>query len=319
LKDLEDSQHFGVTLEQLEELRTTQSQTELLHIITFAGHTNMNILLWITTQHGLTLEHNINPEGTSVVNLWYCNASTPLDHTAQENNYMPLIGPTFHPHPSHRHAPSQFVSQQHFDTFVHDHISLVRGVIPVELSQRLLEDLCVEFTTNFQTNIEGGHGRQLGQRREILYADTNLYPDLTLTHSNGTLVAKPISPDLEFCGTLALNSCPKNVDGFAYNSVLVNFYESGEVSMPAHQDNEKDHTNYVIIINIGPDRRFFIQDSRSKCRFDSHEFLLTNGDGLYADPEANTRGYHGCRSAPLSFKPRLSLTYRFVKHPHESS
>jgi len=104
----------------------------------------------------------------------------------------------------------------------------------------------------------------------------------------------------------------ENRAGVQFNSVLLNFYRTGQDSMGWHRDNEKELGPEPIIgsISFGATRTFqFRPYKEKKPRLD---IPLGSGSGLVMRGETNHFWEHRIPKSPKLLTPRINLTFRRI-------
>lgn len=102
--------------------------------------------------------------------------------------------------------------------------------------------------------------------------------------------------------------------GSRFNSVLGNFYRSGQDSMGWHADKEKElGLNPVIAsLSLGATRRFLLRHNRTREQI---ELSLTDGSLLIMGGRLQHTWRHCVPKSPRCADPRINLTFRLIREP----
>lgn len=107
--------------------------------------------------------------------------------------------------------------------------------------------------------------------------------------------------------------CDVLFPGHPFNSVLLNWYRSGDDSIGYHVDNERDLVNNSTIatISLGGPRTFHLKDKGGTGEV--KRVTLEHGSLLLMYGECQKRWLHSIPKEPLLNEPRISLTFRTVR------
>jgi alkylated DNA repair dioxygenase AlkB len=114
--------------------------------------------------------------------------------------------------------------------------------------------------------------------------------------------------------TPALQALREKVErrtGGRYNSVLGNYYRSGNDSMGWHADKEKELGTHPIIasLSLGASRRFLLRHNKTREQL---ELLLTDGSLLLMGGSLQHHWRHCVPKAPSAAGTRINLTFRLI-------
>ncbi len=100
--------------------------------------------------------------------------------------------------------------------------------------------------------------------------------------------------------------------GSGFNSVLLNYYRSGQDSMGWHRDNERELGPEPLIasISLGENRRFLMRHEKDRTLRWSTE--LENGSALIMLGKTQTFWRHCLPKSKTRNNPRINLTFRQV-------
>jgi alkylated DNA repair dioxygenase AlkB len=137
-------------------------------------------------------------------------------------------------------------------------------------------------------------------------------PGATYTYSGLRNEPRPWTP--------ALSELRREVETTAahpFNSVLLNFYRSGDDYMSWHRDDEPELGPRPTIASatLGAARRFQFREVRPAVAGTrkTHEIELTHGSLLVMREETQQAWEHGIPKARGLIDPRINLTFRFVE------
>lgn len=107
--------------------------------------------------------------------------------------------------------------------------------------------------------------------------------------------------------------CDALFPDFPFNSVLINWYRSGDDSIGYHVDNENDlvENSTIATVSLGGPRTFYL-----KSRHGSGEVTkvtLEHGSLLLMYGECQKHWLHSIPKEPELNEPRISLTFRTVR------
>jgi alkylated DNA repair dioxygenase AlkB len=102
------------------------------------------------------------------------------------------------------------------------------------------------------------------------------------------------------------------ISGHKFNSVLLNFYRSGQDSMGWHRDNEKElGTDPVIAsVSLGAERKFQFRHYKNQKTVISLE--LEHGSLLLMSGATQNNWQHRLPKSGIAHKPRINLTFRNI-------
>lgn len=128
------------------------------------------------------------------------------------------------------------------------------------------------------------------------------------TYSKRTFAPNPWTTEL-----LHLRNKIERACGASFNSVLANYYRSGNDGMGFHADNERELGVAPVIasISLGATRRFVFKpsDAQDKQRY---ELNLEEGDLLVMSADTQSYWHHGLPKTRLPVAGRINLTFRYV-------
>lgn len=128
------------------------------------------------------------------------------------------------------------------------------------------------------------------------------------TYSRRTFVPNPWTTELTCLRHKVESAC-----GASFNSVLVNYYRSGNDGMGFHADNERELGIAPVIasLSLGTTRRFVFKpiDAQNKRRY---EVSLEAGDLLIMSADTQRYWHHGLPKTRLPVAGRINLTFRYV-------
>lgn len=98
-----------------------------------------------------------------------------------------------------------------------------------------------------------------------------------------------------------------------FNSVLLNWYRSGDDSIGYHVDNERDlvDNSTIATVSLGGPRTLHLKDKGGSGEV--RKVLLEHGSLLLMYGECQKLWLHGIPKEPLLNEPRISLTFRTVR------
>jgi alkylated DNA repair dioxygenase AlkB len=133
-------------------------------------------------------------------------------------------------------------------------------------------------------------------------------PDAAYTYSGARLEPLAWTPLLS-----ELRARIEEAASSAFNSVLLNYYRSGEDAMGFHADKEKElGTNPLIAsLSLGAPRRFVLKYRKKNAGVDPIELELTHGSLLIMAGTTQHFWRHGVPKAK-SAEPRINLTFRRI-------
>lgn len=124
-------------------------------------------------------------------------------------------------------------------------------------------------------------------------------------YSNHTHLAKPFSPTISM-----LRQQVETICDFEFNSVLINYYRTGQDSMGYHRDNEAELDSTIIAsLSLGGTRPFHIKHRVSKQR----RTILLENNSLLIMKNCQEDWEHAIPKSKRYCKPRINLTFRRIK------
>lgn len=114
---------------------------------------------------------------------------------------------------------------------------------------------------------------------------------------------------------LTLNALIERISkylGVEYNSVLINFYSSGDDYIPYHSDDEHSIScSKIASISLGATRLFsFLPKYTTET---SHHIYLKSGSLLVMDGNTQSHWMHSLIKEPHIQLPRINLTFRMIQ------
>ena len=201
---------------------------------------------------------------------------------------------------------SKFKTQEEFENFIRSNTIYQHGHLPPQLIEELIDFLKEEFADKSASESSRHHNN----RSEILYGDTDLYPQMCLQFGFlGPLKARNFDRLIVETGEHLLRTLTEIPKEFAYNLALANAYDTPNKYMPLHQDDETDHDSQVVLLNLQSSRNFIITSEKTNPRF-SHRIKLNPGDVLYTNAAFNKHVWHGREKGAPHSGPSFSITFR---------
>jgi alkylated DNA repair dioxygenase AlkB len=132
------------------------------------------------------------------------------------------------------------------------------------------------------------------------------YGDESYTYSGVTLAPKPFTPELDELRILC-----QDLSESRFNSVLVNFYRTGDDSMGWHADDESELGPSPVIasLSLGATRRFKFRHRRTRAIVD-HD--LTGGSLLVMSGACQSAWMHSIPKQKRVTEARINLTFRWI-------
>jgi alkylated DNA repair dioxygenase AlkB len=163
----------------------------------------------------------------------------------------------------------------------------------------------------------------LRSERIVIFGKDVMTPRLTSWHgdpgcayaySGRTFTPEPWTDELA-----ALRGALLTVTGTRFNSVLANLYRTGDDSMGAHSDDEKElgprrDDIRIASVSLGARRRFCLRPKK-KTNERGLDLELGAGDLLVMGGTTQARFRHHVPKTKRSVGPRLNLTFRVVIVP----
>ncbi len=107
----------------------------------------------------------------------------------------------------------------------------------------------------------------------------------------------------------------KSLSGCDFNSVLLNYYRSGQDSVAWHADDEAELGPDPVIasVSFGCERKFQLRPKANPCsRSDKHELLLRNGSILIMKNGIQNNWVHQVPKVKKPIDGRINLTFRTI-------
>ncbi|NVK24559.1 MAG: alpha-ketoglutarate-dependent dioxygenase AlkB [Gammaproteobacteria bacterium] len=125
-------------------------------------------------------------------------------------------------------------------------------------------------------------------------------------YSDHQLVADQWHPEV-----IALKRLVETTTGFAFNSVLLNYYRDGDDKMGWHADDERElgSNPAVATLSLGAERDFQIRHNTSN---QTHSIALGHGSLLLMKPGMQASYKHQLPTRKKVNAGRISLTFRYV-------
>ena len=145
-------------------------------------------------------------------------------------------------------------------------------------------------------------------RQQAWYGD----PGMTYTYSKIIL-----SPENWYPEMLDLKKIAEQYAKTTFNSVLVNYYETGKDYSAWHADNEKELGKNPLIasISLGATRNFQLRQITTK---ETYKVDLKDGSLLIMAGETQHHYKHQLAKTAKDVGPRINLTFRKIIEPAES-
>ncbi|MDW6003629.1 alpha-ketoglutarate-dependent dioxygenase AlkB family protein [Vibrio mangrovi] len=132
------------------------------------------------------------------------------------------------------------------------------------------------------------------------------YGDKAYTYSKVRLEPTPWPPLLQ-----QLKNVVEEISGYSFNSVLGNWYQSGQHNMGMHADNEPElgQNPVVAMLTFGTPRPLQFRHRNGQDRF-----TITPADGslLLMEGPIQHHWRHGINKSKKITGERISLTFRFI-------
>ncbi len=158
----------------------------------------------------------------------------------------------------------------------------------------------------------------LRQEPITMFGKTHLTPRLTSWHGDpgcGYRYSGRGFEPLPWVPALAeIRDRLRETTGYAFNSVLANFYRDGTDAMGAHADDERElgparDDIGIASVSLGARRRFLL---RRKTGGDAVEYALGAGDLLVMGGRTQSEFKHWVPRTKKPVGPRMNLTYRVI-------
>jgi alkylated DNA repair dioxygenase AlkB len=102
-----------------------------------------------------------------------------------------------------------------------------------------------------------------------------------------------------------------------FNSVLMNYYRTGDDYMSWHRDDERElgRTPDIASVSVGVTRRFQFREAKplADVKRQTYELELTNGSLLLMRGDTQKVWEHGIPKVRNVTEPRINLTFRLVE------
>ena len=133
------------------------------------------------------------------------------------------------------------------------------------------------------------------------------YGDQAYAYSGTHFEAKPWTPEL-----LSLKQQVEDASKLSFNSVLINYYRSGQDCMGWHSDDEAILGTHpqIASVSLGDNRRFVLRDK--KDHKNKHEISLATGSLLLMLGQTQELWQHSLPRTTKSDRPRINLTFREI-------
>ena len=109
-----------------------------------------------------------------------------------------------------------------------------------------------------------------------------------------------------------LKSIVEEKTGATFNSCLLNLYHDGDEGMGWHSDSESSlvHNAPITALSFGAERKMLFKNKASK---ENVSVFLENGSLLLMGKDSQTNWLHSIPKTKKVSKPRISLTFRWMK------
>lgn len=140
--------------------------------------------------------------------------------------------------------------------------------------------------------------------RQVCYFGDNDYGYGSVRH---------MSRSVQIGALVQLSTAVNEMFGVRMNSMLCNFYKSGENYIPLHSDDESSLGDKPVIISLslGAKRVFRLLN---KARNDIIDTELESGSLLIMEKETQRHWKHAILRSHLDSDPRLNITFRNIKY-----
>ena len=148
------------------------------------------------------------------------------------------------------------------------------------------------------------YGKRIVTQRKTAWYGKEEYE---YTYSKMTKKARLWIPEL-----LPVKQKVEEVTGLAFNSCLLNLYQSGEEGMSWHSDAEAELGKYPAIasVSLGVQRKFVL---KHKASAEKIELQLEPGSLLLMAGETQQHWQHSLPKTKKVKEPRINLTFRNIK------
>ena len=148
------------------------------------------------------------------------------------------------------------------------------------------------------------YGKKIITKRKVAFEGDDF---IEYTYSKQKKIANPWSHEV-----LEIKQLLEKKLSTQFNGCLMNLYESGEVGMAWHSDNEPELVPDGIIVSIsfGATRTFQLKHKQSGEKID---IKLENGSLLLMDMESQHYWLHQLKKEIKVKEPRINLTFRQFK------
>ncbi|MBE9241198.1 alpha-ketoglutarate-dependent dioxygenase AlkB family protein [Synechocystis salina] len=134
-------------------------------------------------------------------------------------------------------------------------------------------------------------------------------PERSYTYSGIAMEPTPWTPLLQ-----TIKAKAETLAKVTFNSVLLNFYRTGEDGVSWHADDEpelkKGHP--IASVSFGATRRFLLKH-KTDSTIDKVELMLTSGSVLLMLDTTQEYWLHQIPKTKKFVNPRINLTFRFIK------
>ena len=102
---------------------------------------------------------------------------------------------------------------------------------------------------------------------------------------------------------------------FSHNSILLNYYETGDDFIPPHSDSETciEENSEIVTVSLGATRTLQITSSENGSIV--RKVQLQHGDVFVMSKSSQKDFLHEILPQPSCTEPRISITFRLMKHP----
>lgn len=156
--------------------------------------------------------------------------------------------------------------------------------------------------------------RQEGSRGRLFPRLVAWYGDPGVVYSYSGIAHQPLPWTSELLEIRDRIECQTHA---RLNSVLLNFYRTGQDSMGFHADDEPElgHNPTIASLSLGAERRFVLKHNTTNEKV---EYLLGNGSLLVMGGSCQHFWKHTLPKTKKPVGPRINLTFRHIRPPDES-
>lgn len=152
--------------------------------------------------------------------------------------------------------------------------------------------------------------------RIVVYGQSHLTPRLTSWHGDAgyTYSGRSFNPEPWTEELAAIRDRLKELTGTEFNSVLANYYRSGNDTVGAHSDDEPElgpepDDVRIASVSLGDRRRFVLKHKETGAKM---EFSLGYGNVLVMGGKLQQHWKHSVPRTKKAVGPRLNLTFRVI-------